>query len=157
MAIGTTTDGVDKFGTKALVTIASPSSVAISQYSATADAAVWTNSDSAVFAAMLGEFTFATAPAVGGTVDLYGRLMNIDGTNDAVVPGAGATAGNSHVYLGTFPVDDVTTIQFIPIEIGLPNMKLGQEYEFYIRNNASFAISAAWQLHITPKAIGPTA
>ena len=61
------------------------------------------------------------------------------------------------VYLGAFPVKNVTTAQYIPLDVVLPNTKTSQGYDFYIRNNGGQTISAGWDLYVTPKTYGPHA
>jgi hypothetical protein len=56
-----------------------------------------------------------------------------------------------------FPLNDVTGAQFIPIEIALPNVGAGQVWQPFIQNNGGQSMSAGWDIHITPKAIGPHA
>ena len=79
--------------------------------------------------------------------------MNIDSTNDQITP----DANFGHVYLGSFPLDDTISTQYIPLDIRLPNTYTSQVYEFYIENNGGQTMSAGWTLKITPKTIGPHA
>jgi hypothetical protein len=116
----------------------------------------WTNSDDAPLAIFALEFTCATAPDVGSTIDLYGRPMNIGsaGTEDSEVPDANFL----HYYMGSFPCNDVTSAQTVTFgPVGLPNVITSQPYEFYIHNNAGQTISAGWELIVTPLTFGPHA
>lgn len=151
MAISTDS-AIDFFGTQDTVT-SSSSSVADGAFSVTADITQWTNDDDAPSASMTLEATYATAPDANSSVNLYARLMNIQSTNDQDVPD-----GNyQHTYLGSFPLNNVTTAQYIAIDVPLPNAYSSQVYEFYIENNGGQTISAGWDLYVTPKTIGPHA
>ena len=119
----------------------------------TNDLIAWTNDDDAELASAILEANFSVAPDVGSGVDLFARLIDIISTNDAEVP----QADFPHVWLGQFPLNDVTTAQFHPIEIELPNTKTSQIYHFYIRNNAGATLPGGWDLTIIPKAKGPHA
>lgn len=156
MAIGTD-DAIEKYGTQDTVTVAGgTSTVANDAFSASGDVVSggWTNDDDAVMASMVAFFDWnTTAPTANSAVNLYARLLDIDSTNDQDTP----DANYQHVYLGSFPVNDVLTNQYIPIEISLPNTKTSQVYEFYIENKTGQSIVAGWTLKITPKAIGPHA
>ena len=117
------------------------------------DLSQWTNDDDAKYATAILEGTYSVAPDANSTVDLYAQLIDIVSTNDSTAP----DANNPHVYLGSFPLNDSTSAQFIPIEISLPNTKTSQVYQFYIHNNGGQTLGAGWDLHITPKSIGPHA
>ncbi len=126
----------------------------------TTDIDQWTNTDDAPWAAMTLQIDWNTNPPdVGTFVNLYGRAMNytdIPGTtdtNDADVP----DANFPHIFLGSFPVNDVVTEQFITIDIRLPNWESQTVWEFYIENRTGETCEAAWGLHIRPKALGPHA
>jgi hypothetical protein len=151
MAISTDAS-IDFFGTQDIVT-SSSSSVADAAFSVTADIVTWTNDDGAPQASITLEATYSVAPDANSSADLYGRLMNVRGTNDQDIP----DANFQHVYLGSFPLNDVTSLQPITIDIPLPNFKASPEYEFYIQNNAGQTLSAGWDLYITPKTSGPHA
>jgi hypothetical protein len=151
MAIGTGAT-IEFFGTQDTVS-GTTSAVTNGSFSATADINAWTNDDDAVYASAILSCTFSAAPTANTAVTLYARLMNIQSTNDALVP----DANNRHVYLGVFPLNDSTTAQLISIEIPLPNTVTSQVYEFYLQNGAGQTIPAGWALYITPKALGPRA
>lgn len=147
----TTNDAIEKFGTQDLVT-GTPGTVADGAFSVAGDVSTWTNDDDAIMATATALFDWdTTAPDVNSSVNLYARLLNVQSTNDQDVP----DANFGHTYLGSFPVNDVLTNQYISIEISLPNTKSSQEYEFYIENNTGETIQNTWDLWITPKAIGP--
>lgn len=154
-----TNDGIEKFGA-ALDTLTAgggTSAVANAAMSATADANTWTNDEDAVMATVIGQFEFGAGTVTSNTtIDLFARLMNIDGATDAQIP---AVTEFEHIYVGSFPLTDAGGSPglplVVPIEISLPNAKSSQEYDFYIKNNSGIQISAAWTLKIMTKAIGP--
>lgn len=151
MAIGTDA-AIEFFGTQDTVT-GSTSSVADAAFSVAGDISAWTNDDDAPAASVILSCAFATAPDAYSTVSLYGRLINIQSTNDQDTP----DANYQHTFLGVFPLNNVTTTQYIAVDVALPNTKTSQEYEFYIENNGGQTMSAGWNLYVTPKTIGPHA
>lgn len=151
MAIGTDS-AIEFFGTQDTVT-SSSSSVASGAFSVSGDVTTWTNDDDAPSASVTLEATYASAPTAGTSVDLYARLLNTQSTNDADAP----DTNFFHYYLGSFPLNDVTSAQYITIDVALPNGKTSQEYDFYIQNNGGQTLSAGWDLYVTPKTIGPHA
>lgn len=148
MAIGTN-DAINKFGTQDTVT----STGASTANGAFTSAGTWTNDDDAPMASAVATFTFSVAPTAGTSVALYTRLTDIDGTTDQDAP----DANFQHTYLGSFPVNDVTSAQTIAIDVALPNTVTSQIHDFYIENNAGQTISANWTIKVTPKTIGPAA
>lgn len=155
MAISTNS-AIEFFGTQDTVTAGGgTSAVTDGSFSAAGDVVSggWTNDDDAPMASFVLKAAYATAPTANTSVSLYARLMNIDSTNDALTP----DANNQHVYLGSFPLDDTTSTQYIALDARLPNTYSSQVYEFYIQNNAGQTLSAAWTLKVTPKTIGPHA
>ena len=151
MAIGTN-DSVAKFGTQDTVT-SSSSSVADASFSVSGDVTTWTNDDDAERASIVLECTFSVAPDEASIVNLYARMMNIQSTNDQDTP----DANYQHMYLGFFPLNDVTSAQYIPIDVDLPLPKSSTEIEYYIENLGGQTISAGWDLYVTPKTSGPHA
>lgn len=123
----------------------------------TTDLLAWTNDDDAPEAAavLLMQYasgTLATAPAV----NLYARLMDIDGTVDTEVP----QASYPRVFMGSFPIDTnlgATTDTASAIDIRLPNTKTSQVYNFYIQNQTDVTMTAGWDLTIIPRTLGPHA
>ena len=149
MAISTDS-AIEFFGTQDTVT-SSSSSVTDGSFSVSGDITTWTNDDDAPQAAVVFEGTYSTAPTADTTVDLYARLMNVQSTNDQDAPDSNFL----HYYLGSFPLNDVTSAQYIVIRVALPNTKTSQEYDFYIQNNAGQTLSAGWDLYVTPLTVGP--
>jgi hypothetical protein len=143
---------IEFFGTQDTVTSLS-SSVTNGSFSVAGDVTTWTNDDDAPMASVVFEGTYSVAPDANSSVNLYARLMNIQSTNDQDAP----DANYGHVYLGSFPLNDVTTAQYISIDVTLPNTKTSQEYEFYIENDGGQTLSAGWDLYVTPKTYGPHA
>lgn len=148
MAIGAD-DAIHKFGTQDTVTTTGASTASGSFTSA----GTWANDDDAPMATAVGVFTFSVAPAANSAINLFAKLDDIQSTNDQDAP----DANYPHTFLGTFPLNDVTTAQYIAIEIPLPNTKTSQVYDFYIENQGGQTISANWSLYVTPKTIGPHA
>ena len=151
MAIGTDA-AVEFYGTQDTVT-SSSSSVASGAFSVSGDITTWTNDDDAPQAAVVFEGTYSTAPDANSYVNLYARLMNVQSTNDQDAP----DANFPHFYLGSFPLNDVTSAQYCVIEVDLPNTKTSQEYDFYIENEGGQTLSSGWDLYVTPKTLGPHA
>lgn len=141
---------IEFFGTQDTIT-GSGGTVADGAFGAAAT--TWTNDDDAPRASIVLDCSFTTAPDANSGVNLYLRLLNIESTNDQDVP----DANFQHVYVGTFPLNDVTSQQWCPIEITLPNNATSQQYNFYIENNGGQTMDSDWDLHITPKTYGPHA
>jgi hypothetical protein len=95
--------------------------------------------------------------SAGAGFNLYARMMNIQGANDANTP----DANHKNKFLGRVAVDEglaVTTDEYtVPITISLPNTYTSQVYEFYFENDTGVTMSAGWAAWITPKTIGPHA
>ena len=151
MAISTDS-AVEFFGTQDTLGTSS-ATVADAAFSVASDLSTWTNDDDAPRASVTALIDYAVAPDVNSVVNLYLRLLNTQSTNDNEIPDANFT----HTYVGSFPVNDVTTNQYVTIDISLPNGKSSQEYEFYIENQTGQTIQAGWDLYVTPKTIGPHA
>lgn len=120
-------------------------------FSLVGDLKVWVNDDDALLATVTLEVTFATTPDDNSTVSLYAQKLNVVSTSDNDVP----DANFEHTAFGVFPINNVTTAQFITIDIELQNWITSSIYQFFIRNEAGQTMSAGWDVHITPKTIGP--
>jgi hypothetical protein len=151
MAIGTDA-AIEYFGTQDALDNTS-GAVADGAFSVASDLLTWTNDDDARYASVVLECNFATAPDANSSVSLYLQALDVQGLNDAPVP----DSNFKHIFVEVFPLNDVTSAQFIPIEIALPNVGAGQVWQPFIQNNAGQSMSAGWDIHITPKAIGPHA
>lgn len=151
MAIGTDS-AIHFFGTQDTVT-SSSSAVTNGAFSVAGDITTWTNDDDAPMASVTFEGTYSTAPGSNTVVNLFVRPMNVQSTNDGDAP----DANFPHMYLGSFPLNDVTSAQYITMDVALPNYKTSSEYEFYIENDAGQTLSAGWDLYVTPKTLGPHA
>lgn len=149
MAIGTDS-AIEFFGTQDTLGTSS-ATVADAAFSIAGDLSTWTNDDDALMASVTALIDYAVAPDASSSVNLYLRLLNTQSTNDSDVP----DANFQHFYVGSFPVNDVTTNQYVTIDISLPNGKTSQEYEFYIENKTGQTIQAGWDIYVTPKTIGP--
>ncbi len=157
MAIGSG-DQIQKFGTETTVSAATPGAITNTSFSVAGDVATapaYTAEDTADIVALF-EGAFSSSPDVGGEVVLYARPMNIQGSNDAPQP----DVNFEHYAIGYFPVDAVTSTQYLVLAAGfasLPNYKAGQVYEFYLRNLAGATLSSGWVLRVTARAPGPKA
>ncbi len=152
MAIGTDS-AIEFFGTLDALDTTS-GTVASNAFSVAGDLATWTNDDDAPRASITGELDWAVAPSITNpVVNLYAQAIDTVGTDDGEVP----DADHQHIYIGTFPINDVTTPQFITIDVRLPNWETSSVYQFYIENKTGQTIQAAWDMHVTPKTIGPHA
>ena len=155
MAI-TTDAAVNFFGTQDTLGGTATAAIvdaAFSTIDATTGSVSWTNDDDAPQASVTALIDYAVAPDVNSVVNLYLRPLNTQSTNDQEIPDANFT----HTYVGSFPVNDVTTNQYITIDISLPNGQTSQQYEFYIENSTGQTIQAGWDIYVTPKTIGPHA
>ena len=131
----------------------SSSAVADDAFSVAGDLSTWTNDDDAPQASVILLANFSVAPTANTSINLYLRPLNMQSTNDGDVP----DANFQHMYVGSFPLNDVTTAQYILIDISLPNTKTSQEYEFYVENKSGQSLPAAWDIYVTPKTIAPHA
>jgi len=141
-------EAVYKYGTNKVLE-ASGSSTVANAFTQANDASV-TASDHNDFTLL--DFTlsgaFSVAPTAGEVINLYARLLDIDGTNDSQVPSANYLA----TYLGSFLVDAVTSTQYVPLyNVSLP----GRSFDCYIENKTSQTLTGNWVLKVTPKTIGP--
>lgn len=94
--------------------------------------------------------TYATAPTVNKTLDLYAQELNFDGTNDEQTP----TATYKKRYICSFVVDAVTTIQYI--NSGLVRNVPREAFYFLHNNDTGQTISAGWTGKVIPRSLGPT-
>lgn len=151
MAIATGA-AVEFFGTQDTLGTSS-AAVADAAFSIAGDLSTWTNDDDAPMASVTLLANFSVAPTANTSVNLYLRLLDVQGTNDGTVP----DANFQHTYVGSFPLNDSTIAQYITIDIGLPNSVTSQQYEFYVENQSGQSLPAGWDIYVTPKAIGPAA
>lgn len=151
MAIATN-DAIVKFGTQDTLGNSS-ASVADAAFSIASDLNTWTNDDDAPMASVTALLDWAVTPDTTGAIHLYAQMLNVQSTNDGEVP----DATHQHVYLGSFPVNNVTTNQYITIDVSLPNAYTSQVYQFFIENVTGQTLQAGWDIYITPKTIGPAA
>lgn len=149
MAIGADST-IDFFGTQDTLGTTS-ADVLTTAFSVAGDLSTWTNDDDAPKASVVLLADFTVAPAVGDVINLYIRLLNVQDTNDASV----VDANYKYKWVGSFILDNVTTAQYITIEIDLPNNITSQQYEFYVENSTLQTLPAGWDIFVTPKTIGP--
>ena len=151
MAI-TTGAAVEVFGTQDTLGTSS-AAVADDAFSVAGDLSTWTNDDDVVSASVTLLANFASPPTANTPVNLYLRLLGVQGGNDGTIP----DANFQHTYVGSFPLNDSTAAQYITIDIGLPNTKTSQTYEFYVENSSGVSLPAGWDIYVTPKSIEPKA
>ena len=151
MAISTDS-AIDFFGTQDTLGTTS-ADVTDTSFSIAGDLSTWTNDDDAPQAAVTLNVNYSVAPDANSVINLYLRPLNIQSTNDQEIP----DANYQHSYVGSFPVNDVTTSQFASIIISLPNTVTSQQYEFYLENKTGQTMPAGWDVFVTPKTIGPHA
>lgn len=103
-----------------------------------------TDGASFMYADFVASFTFATAPTENTVLALYARPLDIDGTNDAEVP----EATRPTMFIGSFPVNNVTTAQYAQIiERQVPKLA-----SYYLHNaGTGQTVSAGWTLKVTPR------
>lgn len=143
---------IEFFGTQDTLGTSS-ATVTDSAFSIASDLSTWTNDDDAPRASVTALIDYASAPTANSVVNLYLRPLNTQSTNGQEIP----DANFAHTYAGSFPVNDVTTNQYITIDISLPNGQTSQQYEFYIENQTGQTIQAGWNIYVTPKTFGPHA
>jgi hypothetical protein len=148
----TTDDFIAKYGTQDALDDTS-AAVANNAISLAGDLLAWTNDDDAPFVSFVFEGDFAATVDEDGFIELHAQQLNIVSTNDEEVP----TTTYSGGYLGSFPLKDVATAQFKTLELYLTSVKTSAEWQFFIINRSGQSLDAGWDLHPTPKAIGPHA
>ena len=151
-----TNSSVIDFDGQVTVTVAGgTASLAADAFSVVGDvvAGNYTNSLNAEQASMVIFFDWNTTPPdANSSVNLYARLMDIDGTGDQDIP----DANFQQEYLGSFATNNVITNQFKALRIALPNAGDSQVYQFYIENKTGETIIAGWTLKIDPAALTPS-
>jgi hypothetical protein len=76
---------------------------------------------------------WAAAPVAGTTVDLYGLLQDVDGTNDDTQAPSGTAVGGARQF-GSFVISADDALQRRTITIDLNGV---QKCSFYLRNNTA--------------------
>lgn len=156
MAFPTGSSTVDHDSQTTVTIVGGTASVADSAFSVAGDVVSgnWINSLNAREMAMVAFFDWnTTAPDANSSVNLYARPMNIDSTNDGDIP----DANFQHNFIGSFPVNDVLTNQYIELaSLGVPTGKNSAEFQFYIENKTGETLVAGWTLKLTPKAMTPS-
>jgi hypothetical protein len=103
------------------------------------------------------ECDYASAPTVGQAVELWGLMLNIDGTDDATDAPA-TTASNGANFLGVWMLDDTTTIQRRWMVISLEGIT---GFTPYVKNGSATAMdcdggTSGLVVKITPFTYGVT-
>lgn len=148
MPIGTN-DAIAKVGTQTSLETSGASIANNAVLAATTAYDISANANAPHVDAVLA-VTFATAPTINTTIDLYAAEQNIDGTSDEQAP----TATYKPKYIASFTVNAVTTAQYLNKFIR--NVPRNAIYTLH-NNGTGQAISAAWTLKFTPRTIGPSA
>ena len=155
MAIGTN-DAIRKYGPQDTVSAGGgTSAVSSAAYSASGDAATWTNTDDSDQASAVLTFQYPSGTITTGGVQLLCRLLNISSTADEP---ALTTNWKGHFLANFVTGTGMSATTDYPIMSGpfiLPSTKSQQEYEFYVLNSCGVTMSAGWTLQITPVADGP--
>jgi len=90
--------------------------------------------------------TFSVAPTVMGSIDVYRHDLNIDGAGDTPTP----TATYTKVYVGSFSVDAVTSLQYL----SLASVPTSPDCTFYLENNTDQTMSTGAVLKAKPYTFG---
>lgn len=125
----------------AVTAISSTSAIATTAFSATTLLPVVSTAPLAD--AVLDVAILTTAPVAGDAFHLYRRDLNVSGTNDSTVP----DANFKNTYVGSFPLDLVTTRQYI----SLTDIPLTADQEFYVENDTLQSTTGTTVLTVTPK------
>lgn len=150
-----TNDLVDKFGTLASVDDGSTSSISNGTFSVAADIGAWTNTDDVRECSFVFKCQFSTVTGVvNKLINIYARPINIQSTNDPVTPGTSRYAGCIGAFI-VYAASTGTDYFFESNRCSLPNMKSGQEYEFYFENQTGQTVSSGWAAWIMPITPGP--
>jgi len=113
-----------EFGTNATV-ISDAANGTDPQFSVTGDATALVQTNVSPLGDALLDITLTANATAGDAVHLYRRDMNVNGTtSDASVP----DATNKSTYVGSFPLDLVSTRQYV----SLTDIPLVTDQEFYI-------------------------
>lgn len=101
------------------------------------------------------ECDYASAPTFGQTVELWGLILNINGTADATDAPSG-TASNGATYLGSWTLDDTTTLQRRWMVCSLEGITA---FTPYVKNGSSTAMdcdggTSGLVVKITPFVVG---
>jgi len=106
--------------------------------------------------AMLEAPDWAAAPVAGTTIDLYGVLLNTDGTDDDTDAPSGAASGGAR-YFGSWVIAAADALQRRSINIDISDVK---QCDFYIKNSTAQNMNndggTACVVKITPFVLGTT-
>tara|TARA_R110000850_G_scaffold104096_1_gene214339 strand:- start:21 stop:476 length:456 start_codon:yes stop_codon:yes gene_type:complete len=147
-----TGSNADFFGTQDTLGTSS-AAVSDAAFSIATDLSTWTNDDDAQVASVTLLANFAVAPDANSAVNLFYRLLNVEGIYDNPIP----DSNFQHTFAKVIPLNDATGDQYVTVIVSLENGYSSQQYEFYIQNESGQTISAGWNLYVTPKAVGSRA
>jgi hypothetical protein len=104
--------------------------------------------------AMLEAPDWGAAPAAGTFVELWGTLLNVDGTDDETHAPSGTSPGNAR-WFGAWPVHAADALQRCQIEIDVEGIK---QVDFYTKNGTAQNMNndggTNHVVKITPYAVG---
>jgi hypothetical protein len=99
---------------------------------------------------------WAAAPAAGTLVELWGVVLNTDGTDDDTDAPSGTSQGGAR-YFGAFPVAAADALQRRTIVINMEGVK---QVDFYIKNGTAQNLNndggTSCVMKVTPLAYGIT-
>ena len=151
-----TDDAILKFGTKDVID-STAGTIANDAFSVAGDVdSTWSNDDDAQWGMALLKLQFDTTMPTVGSIGLYARLLDVEGTDDMPIP----STDYPHIYVGTFPIDfsvanDVDFYTMIPL-FQMPMSKSSQIIEWYLKNDdTGRVIGIAWNLWVAPITLGP--
>lgn len=103
------------------------------------------------------ECDYASAPTAGQPVELWGLMLNIDGTDDETDAPSGTSANGAH-FLGYWVLDDSAGLQRKWVTISLAGIT---GFTPYVRNGSSTAMdcdggTSGLVVKITPFVVGVT-
>jgi hypothetical protein len=102
-----------------------------------APAASFTNTDNYTHALAMGEFPdWAAAPVAGTVVELWGLLLNVDGTDDDTQAPSGTASGGAR-FFGAFGLSADDALQRRTIVISLDGLHSAISVDFYIKNGSA--------------------
>lgn len=102
-----------------------------------APAASFTNTDAYTHALAMAEFPdWAAAPVAGTVVELWGLLLDTDGTDDDTDAPSGTASGGAR-YFGAWVIAAADALQRRTIVISLEGIGNGIDVDFYIKNGTA--------------------
>ena len=115
----------------------------------------FTNSDDATHVAITADLTMDVAADDFGSINIYLRALNTEGSNDDEIP----EVEYPHNFLCNLPVlNTVLTLQRTTDgPFALPIYKTSSIWEVYVENKTGDEIDTAMKVYLTPMSLGPHA